>query len=136
MVSSSSGTVSGSDSPCAAAAWAALAADEGGVRRTAPGGVDLAREGPHGQVGRPTASSGVGSGGASAGGLDGRAAGGLPGPEDLEHPVLVDERLASGTGAIRGRRPNSIRCSGESGVLRSAGAYHATTCDWARVSAT
>ena len=82
-------------------------------------------------------SSGVGSGGISVGELDGRAAGGLPVPEDLEHPVLVDERLLVGhRPPSRGRRPKSIRCSGEAGVLRSAAAYHATTCDWARVSAT
>ena len=42
----------------------------------------------------------------------------------------------SGTTGSSARRPSSIRCSGEAGVLRSAPAHHSTTWLCARVSAT
>ena len=81
-------------------------------------------------------SRGVGSGGVSA-------ATSMRGPPASSHAERMPisrssstRACVSGTGAMPGRRPKSMRCSAESGVLRSAAAYHATTCDCARVIAT
>ena len=68
---------------------------QGGVRRTAPGGVDRAGERPHVEaLGRPLEGGGVGRG--QRGDLDARSAGLLPRREDPHQPVLVDEGLGVG----------------------------------------
>ena len=130
---SSSGMTSGSDSAAAACAALAAESEEYDVRRQVVSTERVNARTCRSSVDR---SSGVGSGGV-------RAASSTLGPPASSQAARIaitrsssTTAWLSGTGAIPGRRPKSIRWSGESGVLRSAAAYHATTCDCALVIAT